>query len=71
MKIIKGYEKTLVPCTKCWCANLCKRCWKQKSIDENFCENMRKSIFKQIQNSLKLLIETPTIVKRYDKVELK
>lgn len=71
MKIIKEYEETLVPCTKCWCANLCKRCWKQKSIDENFCENMRKSIFKQIQNSLKLLIETPTIVKRYDKVELK
>lgn len=71
MKIIKDYEKTLAPCTECWCANLCKRCWKHKSVDETFCDNMKKNIYNQIQNSLKLLIEAPTIVKRYEKVELK
>lgn len=71
MNIIKDYEKTATPCMECWCANLCKRCWKQKSFESEFCENMKKTVYKQIKNSLELLMESPTIVKRYDKVELK
>ena len=71
LELIRDYEDTSVPCQSCWCANMCKRCWKQMKIDESYCENMRRGVYDQIANSLKILFETPDIIKRYDKVDLR
>lgn len=71
LKIIRDYEDTSERCQKCWCANMCKRCWKQKNIDELYCENMRREIHNQIANSLRVLFDAPDIIKRYDKVDLR
>ena len=71
LELIRDYEDTSVPCQSCWCANMCKRCWKQMKIDESYCENMRRGVYDQIANSLKILFETPDVIKRYDKVDLR
>jgi len=68
---ISEYEKTCVSCQTCWCAHLCRRCWKNKCIDEGFCNDMKNSVYKQIEDSLTLFFNNPSVVKRYDKVELK